>query len=62
MKIKRWLGIALMIIGGIGLAYIVAMALYLYLPNTEVKVAVGLVMLGVGAFLVYHSKVLTNGV
>jgi len=61
MKIKRWLGIGLTIIGGIGLAHITALALYLYLPNTAVKVLLGLLMFGIGVFLIRNSKALANG-
>lgn len=61
MRMKDWIGIGLITVGGIGLAYIVVLALYLYLPNTLVKVLVCLLMFGIGVFLVYKSKMLTNG-
>jgi hypothetical protein len=62
MKTKHWLGVALIIVGGIGLAYIVAMAFNLYLPNIEAKAVMCLLMFGVGVFLVWNSRVLASGV
>ena len=62
MRLRRWFGIGLIVVGGIGLAIIMAMAFYLYLPNTETKVAACLAMFGVGVFLVYKSRILINGV
>lgn len=62
MKIKELISISLILVGGIGLAFIIALALYLYLPNTLVKVLVCLSLLSLGVLLVYRSKVLTSGV
>ena len=62
MTTKHRLGIVLLVIGGIGLACNKAMALYLYLPNTKAKVLACILMLGIGVFLTWKSKVLANGV
>jgi len=62
MRIRHRLGIALIAIGGIGLAYKTAMALYLYLPNTKAKVLACLLILVIGVFLVWRSKVPSSGV
>ena len=62
MRTRGWIGIGLITIGGVQLAFVVALALYLYLPNLWVKVLVCLLMFCVGALLVYKSKTLASGV